>query len=160
MSPRKIDRLSELTEEEIREAFKKQKENDVWDFYKEREFMENLLSQRFNFLILMYAIFVSAFATIQGTTSKIIILAVGALVILFVGLTIYRGYVKLIISLKILYSLWDDHVFRIIDKEARALGCKALVNVNPLIGIWIPLICFLTLVAGIIFISSGVWIVP
>jgi hypothetical protein len=126
-----------LDEEQIKEAYKYQKRHSDWTFYSEREFVETLVSNRFNCLLVLYSLFVTAFATMEGKVNKIIILATGSLIMDLISWTIYRAYVKLDIILRILYDLEEQHVFPFIGNELKRKR-PILRNVNPIIGIWIP----------------------
>jgi len=57
----KKKQLKALTDEEVVQAYKCQKDNNDWTFYQEREFVENLLQTRFNFLITVYTLFLLPF---------------------------------------------------------------------------------------------------
>jgi len=85
-------------------------------------------------------------------------LHLGLFITTLVSLTIYRAYVKLIITLKILHSLDEKHVFPIIGKETKAKGLLALGNVNPIIGIIIPFVFALSFIIAIVLITCNVWI--
>ncbi len=100
-----------ITKEEIQKAYQFQLKNSDWTFYSEREFVEYILSQRFNYLVLLYSLFITAFAMIRGENNKIIVLFIGFLVVSMMGLTIYRVYVKLMLNLEILDNLGDMHAF-------------------------------------------------
>ncbi len=56
-------KLYNLTVPQIRRAFKKQL-HYKWTFYNEREFLENLLTKRFNFLLVAYSFFLISLVTI------------------------------------------------------------------------------------------------
>ncbi len=147
-----------LAQKEIQEAYEYQRSSTDWTFYSEREFIENLFSNRFNYLLVVYSLFVTAFAAIDGTPNKLVILYLGLFVTILIGLTIYRAYVKLIINLKILHDLNEKHVFPIIGKETKSKGISALGNVNPIIGIIIPCVFILSYVIAIILITCNYWI--
>lgn len=148
-------KLNTITPEEINDAFNNRKEKEVWHFYAEREFVENLLNQRFNYLIVMYSLFITAAASVDSQHNLKIILFLGASMTLLVSLIVYRAYVKLKILLNMLHSL-DYHVLQIIHKEVDSMGIKALFSVVKLMGFWIPLLCFLSLLAGAILASLGI----
>ncbi|RYD95890.1 MAG: hypothetical protein EOP54_14980 [Sphingobacteriales bacterium] len=154
----KKKKYNKLTAEEIQKAYEFQKEKLDWTFYSEREFIENLLTNRFNFLLVAYSLFVTAFATIEGKTNKIIILSLGLLITFFISITIYRVYQRHILNLKILYDLGDQHVFPFISKELKSKHKNVIKNVNPILGIILPLIFMLTFIAAIILIGFDLWI--
>lgn len=122
---------------EIRKAFEFQVSNNLWNFYNEREFLENLLSQRFNYLILVYSLFISAAAVMYSNGSEyllLIIFLIGTIVTRLTCITIYRVYGKMMINLEILDKLGDLHVFPFIriETKARKIKCE---NANKIIGI-------------------------
>jgi len=139
----------------IRKAYKYQKEKLDWTFYSEREFIENLLSTRFNYLLIVYSLFITAFANINGTNGRLFILTTGALITTLIWITIYRAYVKLMIYLKILHNMGSKHVFPIAEKEVEKKGVFALFGVNPFIGIYIPFVFVLSFILAIIFVLTG-----
>jgi hypothetical protein len=145
-----------LDEEQIKEAYKYQQQYSDWTFYSERKFVETLVSNRFNCLLVLYSLFVTAFATMEGKVNKIIILATGLLIMVLISWTIYRAYVKLDIILKILYDLGKQHVFPFIGNELKGKR-PVLRNVNPIIGIWIPFVFIVSFIVAIILIATNIW---
>ena len=161
--------LKTISVEELKDAYKKQCEKGEWNFYDERKHIEDLLCQRFNYLILAFSLFTTAFATIEGKNNKLVVLIVGLVVLALLGGTVRRAYLKLDINLKILHKLQDAdaddtaernpgyNVLAIVDKEVKTRPFQ-LVNVNKFIGVWIPLVLLLCFAVGIIAIASG-WLV-
>jgi hypothetical protein len=139
-----------LTEKDLINSFNFQYKNVGWDFYAERQFIEELFSQRFNYLIAIFSLFIAAAASVKTQTNLIIVLSLGTVLTTLISITIYRAYIKLIILLKILYKLGDNHVFKVVDKEIKAMGKKALFGVNHIIGVYIPIFCSIILLAGLI----------
>jgi len=133
---------------ELNKALKKQKKK--WTFFEERQFMENLLQTRFNFLIAVYALFFTAFFTCKNNNEKLIIAIIAFVVIFLMSLTILRIYIKVDALLSIIYKLNKKYTPKMIDK---VLGrCSGfLPNVNKLIGIVIPMILVISTVLGIVF---------
>ena len=103
--------LITLTNEEIRQSYECQRKNGDWTFYQEREFMENLLQTRFNFLMTVYTLFLFPFFQSTNKESKMVILILGLIIVGIMALSVYRIYVKVDIVLKILHKLDDYHVF-------------------------------------------------
>jgi predicted neutral ceramidase superfamily lipid hydrolase len=119
-----------------------------WDFSKEREFMENLFCTRFNFLLVVYSLFVTAAAAAaQYRALFISVLFAGATVCFMVWLTIMRAYAKLDVIFKVLYRAFPNHPISIIDKEAAKSGTR-LFRVNPIIAYWLPAFTVLSLIGG------------
>ncbi len=144
-----------LDKQTVEAAYNYQKDNTDWTFYSEREFIENLFNQRFNYLIVMYSLFITAAATVNTKQNLLIVLSLGVVFTSLVSLTVYRAYVKLIILLKILHSL-DNHLFQLIDKEVSIMGAKGLFPVNPICGIYIPAIAILSFMLGIILAACDI----
>ena len=132
---------------ELQDGLKYQREHYDWDFNNEREFIENLFCQRFNFLLVIYSLFITAAASTSSQKIMTTVLLLGTLLTLLVSLTIWRAYVKLIINLKILHKM-PTHAFQFIQKETEALGWRALFGVNSIIGFWAPVFCTATLALG------------
>jgi len=129
-----------------------------WSYFSEREFVENLVSQRFNYFIVAYSIFITASATVNEVKSLIIILSLGILVLSFIGFTIYRTHVWLDIVFKILHNLPEKvHLFEMIrEEQKKSIWIKRHHgSVNKMIGIYIPLFCCLTLIIGLILVLIG-----
>jgi len=150
-------RFKILTEDEIKNAYKYQTQNMVWTFYQEREFMETLFQNRFNYLLIIYSLFVNGFFIVNDYKNKLIILCIGGLVTALMCIIIYRAYVKLIIILRILYSLDDEHVFPVIDKEIKGMKLSSGFPVNHIIGIVIPNIMVFSFLVGIIAMVTKKW---
>ncbi len=140
----------------IKESLKTQKDLG-WDFYDEREFMENLFCQRFNYFLIVYSLFITAAASVKNEKSLIIVLSLGIFLTISIWLTLYRAYVKLIINLKILYRIpKKGHVFQVINNEIKTYNwVKRLFGVNSLIGVYIPIFCILTLITALILVLFG-----
>jgi hypothetical protein len=144
--------LNVFTNQEIEQMYEFQRTNTDWTFYNEREFMENLLQTRFNFLITVYTLFLMPFFAAETKVSKIVLLCLGLIIVGFMGLAVYRVYVKLDVVLKILHKLDSRHVFLVQKKETDARR-KPLFGVNPIIGYIVPLFLFLSIVVmGILLI--------
>jgi hypothetical protein len=92
---------------------RRQKEADVWELSQERQFMENLVSNRFNFFIVFFGvILVYAFST-ADMDSRCVILCVGSTFSLFIAVTVHRAQVKLTYILRILHRCRRHPVRRI-----------------------------------------------
>ncbi len=162
------DKLQILTVDEVRRAFRKQL-HYKWTFYDERKFIENLLSNRFNFLLVAYSFFLISMVTLYNcdltclannpkdafTIKMKLIMRISVLGFFVIGMifiSIAKIYYKLITILKILYKLGDYHVFPLVEKEVKYY--TNLGNVNILIGLIIPFI----LTASFFFIFEYIFI--
>ncbi|GHU85059.1 hypothetical protein FACS189473_3600 [Spirochaetia bacterium] len=164
------NKLKAFTTEEIKDAYKDQMAPDLgrtgWTFYHEREFMENLLQTRFNFLIAVYALFVNAFFTTKDKDSKLIIVVLGLLIVPLMAITVRRIYIKVDILLQILYNLDKNQVFPIVKKELDRRELDAIhnkfPNANLLIGKIIPAILIASFIGGLIYLFKSeicIWII-
>ncbi len=117
----------------------------VWDMSQERAFTENLLCQRFNYFILFYSITIAGFVNVRNQIHAQIILTIGTIITVLFASVLKRSQQKLDIIL-ILNDLFKDetHPAKIIDEIAGGSeGSK-----RRIIGIWIPAICYWTLIIG------------
>jgi len=137
--------LKALTDEDVINAYKFQRENSDWTLYNERAFVENLLQTRFNFLITVYALFLVPFFGAKDPASKIVLFFLGLIIVGIMGLAVYRAYVKFDIIMKMLYKLGDNHVLPLQKRETQKRKV-ALFNVNPFIGYVIPIVLFLSII--------------
>jgi hypothetical protein len=142
-------KLKAFTPEQIKCAYE-QTTHGGWTFYQEREFMENLLQTRFNFLITVYALFVNAFFTANARESELIIVILGLIIVFTMALTVYRIFIKVDIILKILYNLNEEEVFLVVRNELAERNRPRLFDVNPLIGYIIPIVLIASLLIGLV----------
>ncbi len=121
--------------------------NPEWTLSEEREFMENLLNQRFDFLLVFYALVIAGAVSANSQLQFSIILIVGAVVCLFLGLSIYRANTKLTL---IIDRIFQDptHIVTQINEEAKKMRGRSLFSVRWIIGWFIPLLCFVTLASA------------
>lgn len=145
--------LKKYSVEELKLALDHQRDKQSWTFFDEREFMENLMCQRFNFLLVFYSIFVAAAASTTNQRLLVAVLMTGAIVTAAVWGMIWRAFVKVDIAITTCYRL-EKSAISIIDEEAN-LRHKTLFKVNPLIAKWIPFVCLLSLVLGAVFAAKG-----
>ena len=151
-----IKGLNTIDPQKIIETQKVQKELG-WSYFSEREFVENLVSQRFNYFIVVFSLFITASATVKEVNSLIIILSLGIIIVSIIGFTIYRTHVWLDIVFKILHNLPEKaHLFEIIREEQKKSKWikRHHGSVNKMIGIYIPLFCCLSLIIGLILVLT------
>lgn len=148
------ENLKHYSKEELHAALERQLKSYSWTFFDEREFLENLMCQRFNFLLVFYSVFVAAAASAPNQRFLIAVLIIGTALMGGLWAMIWRAYIKFDVAITICYRL-EQSAMDIIDKEAR-LSSAALVRVNPLLAIWIPLICLFSLLGGAILATLGI----
>jgi hypothetical protein len=130
------------THEPIKAAIRDRK-SPVWDMSQERAFLENLLSQRFNYFLLFYSITVAGFVNAKNVIYAQIILTLGSVITYLFASVLRRSQQKLDIILDDLFKE-DSHPAKIIDDLAK--GC--IGSKRRIIGVVIPTICYLTLFIG------------
>jgi hypothetical protein len=142
--------LKSINVDQLANLHERQSAQFDWNLSNEREFVENLFCQRFNFMLVLYSLFIAAAASANTQLKLIAILGLGGLVTMLTSFTIWRAYVKLIVNFKMLYRL-EDHPISVVAKENNLQSpIKRAFPVNSILGIWIPLICSSSLVAGFI----------
>ncbi len=148
-------KLKTISPEQLEKLHREQSEQFDWTLSSERAFVENLFCQRFNFMLVLYTLFVAAAASANTQIKLNAILGVGALITTLTAFTIWRAYGKLIINLTMLYCL-HQHPISVIGREndVRPFQKRAF-PVNSILGIWIPLICSISLIAGFFFAVFG-----
>jgi hypothetical protein len=105
-----------------------------WDMGAEREFIENLLGQRFNFLLVFFSIFVAG--AVQAKDSPVLqalVLTMGAVIATFLATAIFRTQRKL------------DFVLGLLDSTHPASVTDRLRTGRRIVGYYIPFICSVTL---------------
>lgn len=115
-----------------------------WDGSQERMFIENILNQRFNFLLVFVGLVVSG--AINARDNKLLQLAVllfGTVVSFLLSWAIFRAHQKLDVILKTLYSD-TTHPAAMVNKAV--CGCSA----RWIIGWGIPFLCSAFLLIGAI----------
>jgi hypothetical protein len=148
-----IKGLKTITSKKLKRTLKVQKDLE-WSYFSERELVENLVSQRFNYFIVAFSLFITAAATVESPVNLGIILGLGILVLSALWLTILNSYFWLDIVLRILHNLpIKDHMFMIIREERKARTYH--FSVNRWIGIFIPLFCLIILIVGFILVLTG-----
>ena len=134
-----------------------------WDLSQERAFIENLLCQRFNFLLVFYSLVVAGALTTDVPHYVGIILILGALICSLFALPIARAQHKLDLLLVHIGELHPTHPSRLTDVWASDLSRVPMLvrwsvrhSRRDVIGYWIPLICAVTLWIGAILAWTGV----
>jgi hypothetical protein len=116
-----------------------------WDMSQEHQFIENLLSQRFNFFLVIFTVVLTGAATANTQSKQTAILVLGFFLCFLVALTVYRIYAKLILILQMLRKT-KSHPVAIIGEEIKQQrGFKGGFPANPLVGFYIPALCVLIL---------------
>jgi hypothetical protein len=136
-----------------------------WDLSQERQFIENLLCQRFNFLLVFYSLIVAGAYTTSVETNFIAALFMGAVVCTLFSLPVAKAQYRL------------DSILDVLAKRP-GNGCKESQDLDNVdrrrqlvpwlfrwfiarsqrrwIGYWLPLICAASLWVGFVLAWFGV----
>lgn len=135
-----------LTDEEKREFVEKLQQDQIFidKFSQEREFMENLLCQRFNFFLVSFSLFLAAAFASDTTHGRTAVLLAGLLVTILIGITIYRVHRKHHWIMQQLYHT-EGHPAYLVNEAMKKIGVVNLGSVSVLVGIIIPLACVATI---------------
>jgi len=114
----------------------------VWDMSQERQFIETIMNQRFNFFLVFFAVVLAGAVNAKTRLQLVLVLLIGTVVSFLLTYTILRAHRKLGTVLDV---LWVDetHPSTIIDRAHH----KAL-SVRWVLGILIPWGCTAALAAG------------
>jgi hypothetical protein len=109
-----------------------------WDISQERAFIENLLGQRFNFLLIVFSIFVAGAVNARSAPIlQCLVLTLGSVIICLLMLTIRRSQEKLDILLKIIFQD-KTHPAAVANDLAKGRSRRGLVgNVIPALCLWV-----------------------
>jgi disulfide bond formation protein DsbB len=125
-----------------------------WNMSDEREFMENLLCQRFNFFLVMFSLILAAAFTARPHLDRTLILATGVILSVMVWLTLYRAHVKHHWIMQHLYGR-PEHPAAIVNTEVKKQGRKSFRSVSWFVGVGIPLLCVLVLLVFTVISAIG-----
>lgn len=144
-----------LTQEQkvkIEQIMKAQLDETGWNFYHERQHVENLFYSRFNFFLVLYGMFVAAIVTLQSDleckidSCVIIALVFFAIIILsLVWATLCRNYQTLRMVLYILDKGLPEYHSSPILSSYMKLGCLNIPSSGYFISIFIPFVCLMSL---------------
>ena len=151
----KEGRLKTITKAELINAYNEQKNsNSGWTFYNENDIVQRTLENRFNFLLVAYTIFLTAYFSSKNDIDKLIILFIGLVIVSFLFLAIFRTKNRFQITLDIVHSLEQNDVSPIILRENEFRHdnwFNRKFRNNSITGLFIPLIMFLSFLIGIIY---------
>lgn len=108
--------------------------SDGWTLSQEREFLENLLVQRFNFMLVFAAFVGAGFAASTDRLVGALLLYLGAVVSFLLQLTLERAQAKFEVILARL-KLDPTHPIAWVDAQMASRPGRSR---NALIGRWIP----------------------
>jgi len=145
------DKIKTRTKAQLIQAYNIQKRTHGWTFYNENDIVQRTLENRFNFLLVVFTLFLGAFFQSECDIDKLAILIIGIFLIRFLRLGIRRTTNRFNITLDIVHSLDQYDVSPIIHAENlhRHPNEKKYRN-NSIMGIIIPNIMFRSIIVGIV----------
>jgi len=145
------EKLKKRTKVQLIQAYNIQKKSHGWTFYNENDIVQRTLENRFNFLLVVYTLFLGAYFQSKYDIDKFFILIIGILLIWFLRLGIRRTTNRFNITLDIVHSLEENDVAPIIHEEnLHRHPNETKYRNNSIMGIIIPNIMFYSIVVGII----------
>jgi hypothetical protein len=127
-----------------------ERSKESWGFPQEREFIENLLCQRFNFFLVFFGLVVAGAIACKEQLYLQILLWFGASIAFLISLTIAGLQWKLGVILDKIYLDRDSPIGFFYHNV-----CK--LHISCIIGYLIPGICTLSLLFGAICASMNIW---
>ena len=117
---------------------------DGWTLSDEREFMENLLCQRFDFFLVVFSLILTAAFSANNPRAQSYVLTIGTVLSVLVWMTIYRAHVKHHYIMDTLYAQ-AGHPAKLVNDATRDQIRRPLFRVSRLIGVVIPWLCIAAL---------------
>jgi hypothetical protein len=136
------------------DAARRDEASPVWDMSQERVFIENLLSQRFSFFLVVFSIVMAGAINSKVQLHLQVVLTLGAVVTTLFAAVLGRSQEKLDLILADLFSD-PSHPAAIIDRRAKKGGSR-----RRLLGVWIPRFCCAVLILGAVLAWFGELPVP
>lgn len=118
-----------------------------WDMSQERAFIETLMTQRLNFLLLVVAVILGAGISADQYWQAAVILWTGTLVSAPLAAGVYRSHAKLSIILDDILFQDPEHPAAVIERLARQKRL-AVGSVRRALGVWLPLGCLIATGVG------------
>lgn len=134
--------------EAFKNYYESQNKNLNWNFYNERDFIENLLQTRFNFLITTYALILNAFFLPEmSCLLKGIVLCIGFIIITLMGLTVIRIRLRAKLIVEIMDKFDNNQIVKIFDDEIAKHKFMRKIKANGIIGVFIPIFLVMSLIS-------------
>ena len=121
---------------------------DSWGWSEEREFVENLVNQRFNFLLVLFGFIITAATQVKTVVQLQILLWLGVLTVVPVSITIAAASFALQGIIEELYKLPTHPV-------TRSHSGFAFLQIRWVIGYFVPAVCSIAMLAGAVLTSAG-----
>lgn len=125
------------------------------EYLKEREFLENLMNSRFNFLLVVYGIVIAGAVAASSVKVAYFLLAVGLFTCGSLALATYRAYT---VVMPIVALLKADSSTPLAWASAQADKHHWIsVTANRVIGSLMPMFCVVTIILALIGLYVGWW---
>lgn len=98
-----------------------------WDMSQERQFMENLLCQRFNFFLVVFAAVVAGALAADERWELLMVQWIGLIISVVMAITLWRSQLKLDLIISEL-KRDDQHPVAVIDKRARGFSARWMIG--------------------------------
>lgn len=123
-------------------AAERDKASPVWDMSQERAYMETLLNQRFNFLLVLFSLIIAGAINSKVQLHLQLILTIGTIIIFLFGSVLRRSQEKLDLAIADIFTD-ETHPATILNRRAKRGGSR-----RKLIGVYIPWFVQITLAVG------------
>jgi hypothetical protein len=121
-----------------------------WTFYNEREHTETTFHNRFNFLLLVYSLFVNAYFMSNNNIDRLTILIIGFIIVTLLSIGIFRAYTRFRILMDILHSLDERSASNIALKKYKKKPIFKIFPINDIYGYIVPIVIVSSFVAGLV----------
>jgi hypothetical protein len=148
------EKLQTITKNNLIRAYNIQKRTSGWNFYNENDIVQRTLETRFNFLLVAYTIFLTAYFSTEDVNNKLVILSIGLVIVFLLSLAISRTTKRFNITLDIVHSLEENDVSPIIHKENECRHGNWFdkkFRKNSIHGKFVPATMLITIVIGLVF---------
>lgn len=141
-------RLNDADRANLERIMKSQLNKTGWNFYNERQHVETLFYNRFNFFLMLYGMFVAAIASLECDSKKSFefgLLMFTIVILSLVWATLCRNYQTLRMILYILDNGLPEYHSSPILSSYMKLGCLNIPSSGYFISIFIPFVCLMSL---------------
>jgi hypothetical protein len=136
---------------EIEEAYYYQKNCLDWTFYNERDYTSKVFDGRFNFLLVIFSLFTTAFLKIDNIEYRFFILGVGGIIIFLLCCSLFRALTRLVILVRILRNIHDKGATSVVFKEFDATKISRILPGTITVMILIQILMLLSIILGVIY---------
>lgn len=146
-------RLNDADRANLEQIMKSQLNETGWNFYNERQHVETLFYNRFNFFLMLYGMFVAAIVSLECDCNALFecgLLIFAIIILILVWATLCRNYQTLRMILYIVDNLPYYHSSSILS---RYMGKSSILRSRDLMALWIPFSCIVSLAAYLMWIT-------